>query len=146
MIECHIYVESSITWPKKGDGIVGLIFTDKDEKHTRQLFGVVHNSTMHHAVLFGIKNALGYCTQFDVIHIHTSDAYVANAFKWLDKWNASSWIKSNGQPVQYATEWQAIYENLKQKNLEIHLGEFNGFRNWIKNECVMRGRKHGFIL
>ena len=146
MRECHVYIETSLKWPKKGDGIVGIIFTDKTEEYTKTLFGQVKDSTENGAILFGIKNALNYTKAFEVIHVHTSCGYIVGGFKNLPSWAASSWKGSKGEPVKYADVWQIIAEETKEKQIEIHLDEFNGYYKWLKNECDMRGRKHGFIL
>ncbi|MBQ1781859.1 MAG: hypothetical protein II003_03315 [Methanobrevibacter sp.] len=146
MRECHVYIESSITWPKKGSGIVGIIFTDSDDTFSKTLFGRVNNSTEHQAVLYGIVNALKYCDNFDVINIHLSCSYVANAFKWIDSWKQASWKNAKGNIVKNSNIWAEIDKKLQNKELKIHLNEFNGYRKWLKNECDNRGRKHGFIL
>jgi ribonuclease HI len=146
MKECHIYVETSLKWPSKGSGIVGLIFTDKADEYTKQLFGQVKDSTEYQAVLVGIKNALRYCSSFDVINIHLSCRNVASGFVWLPSWKQNDFKNSKGEPIKYIEEWQAIAAASEQKRIEIHLGQFNGYRNWLKSECDNRGRKHGFIL
>ena len=145
MKECHIYIETSLRWPKKGSGIVGLVFTDQAEKNTRQLFGQVNDSNEYHSILVGIMNALNYCSSFDLIKIHLSCRNVASGFNWLPSWKQNDFKNSKGEPVKYAADWQAIAAASEKKRIEIDLG-FNGYRNWLKSECDSRGRKHGYIL
>ena len=144
--ECHIYIESTLSWPKKGDGIVGIIFTDYEDEHTKQLFGVVKNSTAHEAALIGIKTALKYVGNYKIVNLHLSCAYAAESFKYIPSWKDSGWINSRGNPVKYNELWKEIDNSLQEKELKIHYNEVNGYRRWLKNECDNRGRKHGFIL
>jgi len=144
--ECNIYIETSLVWPKEGDGIVGIVFTDFEDENTKQLFGVVKDTTAHEAVLIGIKTALKYTGRYKVIHLHLSSAYAASSLKYIPSWKESGWITSRGKPVKYADIWQEIDKYLQEKELKIHWNEVNGYRRWLKNECDNRGRKHGFIL
>lgn len=146
MKECHVYIETSLRWPKSGSGIVGIIFTDKAEEYTKTIFGQVKDSTEHEALLIGLKNALGYLQSFEVIHVHTTCGYIAGGFKWLPSWMASAGKNSKGEAVKYFEIWQEIQKSVEGKQLEIHLNEFNGYKNWLLNECLIRGRKHGFVL
>lgn len=146
MKECFIYIETSLKWPKQGNGIVGLIFTDQDDEFSKQLFGVVQNSTEYQAILIGIKTALQYVKSYDVIHLHLSCASVAGNFRLLPSWSENGFVNSKGEPLKSAEEWQQIAAASKSKELIIHLNEFNGYRKWLKCECDNRGRKHGFIL
>lgn len=140
----HIFVETSLRWPKQGDGIVGIIFADVQRQNGRPLFGTVKDSTEHAAVLFGIKQALMYLEQFDVIHLHVS-SNVGYNFKYLDKWRESDFKGSKGTEIKNADIWREIAEKSTGKRLEMHVNESNEYRNWLTNECAMRGRKHGFI-
>lgn len=146
MKECHIYLETSLKWPHKGNGIVGIIFTDKAEEHTKELFGQVKDSTENAAILYGLNKALTYVAAYDLIHVHTSCGYLVGGFKNLPSWNASSWKSSKGKAIKYAETWIEIFEKTNEKQIEIHLDEFNGYYKWLRNECDMRGRKHGFVL
>lgn len=144
--ECFIYVETSLKWPKQGDGIVGLIFTDADDEFSKTLFGKVQNASEYQAVLIGIKNALQYVKTFDVINLHLSNSSAANNFKYLASWEADGFLNSKGDPIKFQEEWQEIAKLSRGKEVKIHLNVFNGYRKWLKNECDTRGRKHGFIL
>lgn len=146
MSECHVYIETSLRWPHKGDGIVGIVLTDSDDTFSKTVFGIVKDATPNSAILMGIKNALGYLAKYDDIHLHLSCAYVANNFDRLPSWEASSWMSSRGEPIKNKELWQEIAEKVKGKRIKIHLNEFNGYRNWLIHECDMRGRRHGFIL
>lgn len=146
MNECHIHIETSLRWPRKGSGIVGIIFTDSEDTFSKTLFGQVRDSTEHKAVLIGIQKALGYCHSYEVIHLHLSCGYAAGAFKWLSSWKANNWKNAKGEPIKHLEEWQAIEKEIEKKQLKIHLNEFNGYRRWLRMECDNRGRKHGFIL
>ena len=81
-----------------------------------------------------------------MIHLHLECDYVGNAFKWLPSWESSGWVTAKKKPVANCDLWQVIAEELKNKQLEIHLNEFNGYRRWLKVECDNRGRKHRFSL
>ena len=144
--ECNIYIETSLSFPKKGDGIVGIIFTDHDDEHSKQLFGTVKDMTSHEAVLIGIKTALQYTDAFKVIHLHLSSPYAAGSLKYIPSWQANGWITSRGNPVKYANIWQEIAKKMQNKEFHVHLNEVNGYRRWLRYECDNRGRKHGFIL
>ncbi len=146
MNECHIYIETSLNWPKKGNAIVGIIFTDEGDEHSKTLFGQVKDCNTNLAILSGLKNALKYCESFTTIHFHLSNSYVAGGFGRLAAWEASNWLTSRKQPVKYASEWQCISEELKGKTIEIHLDQFNGYYKWLKSECINRAVKHGFIF
>lgn len=146
MKEVHVYLETSISWPKKGAGIVGIIFTDSDDTNSKTIFGKVIDSSEHHSLLVGLNNALSYLGSYEVIHVHTSCGYIAGSIGWLSSWETSGWKNSKGDLVKFADTWQEIASKTRGKQLEVHLNEFNGYRNWLKNECDMRGRKHGFIL
>lgn len=141
----HIIVETSIKWPKKGDGIVGIVFADEKE-HGKPLFGVVKDSSEHAAVLCGINNALGYLQQFDEIHIHISCSHIATNFNYLPSWKSNGWLNSRGEELKHAELWREIDEKLMGKRFEIHKTDFGGYRKWLSSECEKRGRKHGFIL
>lgn len=142
---CHVYLETSIKWSKQSDGIIGIVFTDQDDVGRKTLFGTVQNATEHEAVLIGINRALGYLSEYDVIHIHVSST-VGYSFKYLEKWQASGFVGAKGCKVKHAEIWEEISEKSKGKTLKMHINEHNGYRNWLTNECDMRGRKHGFIL
>lgn len=146
MKECFIYIETSLKWPKHGNGIVGLIFTDQDDEFSKQLFGVVQNASEYQAILIGIKTALQYVKSYDVINIHLSCANVAGNFRMLPSWREKGFVNSKGEPLKSAKEWQQIAAASTNKEIKIHLNEFNGYRKWLKSECDSRGRKHGFIL
>lgn len=146
MKECHIYIETSLAWPKAGSGIVGLIFTDKNDGFTKTLFGRVDDATENKAILIGIKNALKYCSSFDLINLHLTCRYVAAGFNWLPSWKKNDFKNKKGELVKDHELWQEIARELNEKELRIHLNEFNGYRKWLKAECLNRGRKHGFIL
>lgn len=146
MSECHVYIETSIRWPRQGSGIVGIIFTNVDDTDSKTLFGQVKDSTEYRAVLFGIKNALRYCRGYDVINLHLTCNYVGNAFRWIEVWEKTSFVTAKNRPVKNNDLWQEIAKEIKNKQLVIHLNEFNGYRKWLKVECDNRGRKHGFIL
>ena len=146
MNEAHVYIETSIRWPRSGDGIVGIIFTNSDDSDSKNIFGKVQNASEHSSLLYGLDKALSYLTKYQVIHVHTSSGYLAGCFSWLDKWEEASWKTSKGEAVKYADIWQSIASKTKGKQLKVHLNEFNGYRNWLIHECDMRGRKHGFIL
>lgn len=146
MKECFIYIETSLKWPKQGDGIVGLIFTEADDEFSKTLFGKVQNASEYQAILIGIKNALQYVGSYEVIHLHLSNANVANNFRCLSTWEANEFKNSKGEELKCSTEWQEIAKFTRGKKVKIHLNEFNGYRKWLKNECDTRGRKHGFIL
>ena len=85
------------------------------------------------------------CQEYDVIHIHVSST-VGYSFKYLEKWQASGFVGAKGCKVKHAEIWEEISEKSNGKTLEMHINERNGYRNWLTNECDMRGRKHGFIL
>jgi ribonuclease HI len=146
MKECFIYIESSLKWPKHGDGIVGLIFTDAEDEFSKTLFGKVQNATEYQSILIGIKTALSYVGSFELVHLHISCSSVANNFRNLPSWEANGFKNSKGESIKYTEEWQAIASEMKNKKIEVHLNEFNGYRRWLKCECDNRGRKHGFIL
>lgn len=146
MKECFIYIETSLKWPKQGDGIVGLIFTEADDEFSKTLFGKVQNASEYQAILIGLKNALQYAGSYEVVHLHLSNANVANNFRCLSTWEANGFINSKGEELKCSTEWQEIAKFTRGKQVKIHLNEFNGYRKWLKNECDTRGRKHGFIL
>lgn len=141
----HVYLETSIKWPKQSDGIIGIVFTDQDDVNRKSLFGVVQNASEHEAVLIGINRALDYLREIDTIHIHVSST-VGYSFKYLEKWQASGFVGAKGCKVKHAEIWEEISEKSKGKMLKMHINERNGYRNWLTNECDMRGRKHGFIL
>lgn len=142
---CNIYIETSIVWPKHGDGIVGIIFADEKGENGRPLFGVVKDSSENAAVLFGIKNALLYAQDFETIHLHLSGNIGYN-FKYLTSWSANGFQNSKGQQLKHAELWQEIDEKSRGKSIIVHTNEFNGYRNWLKAECDKRGLKHGFTL
>lgn len=141
----HVYLETSIKWPKQSDGIIGIVFTDQEDVNRKSLFGVVQNASEHEAVLIGINRALTYLSEYDAIHIHVSST-VGYSFKYLEKWQASGFVGAKGCKVKHAEIWEEISEKSKGKTLKMHINERNGYRNWLTNECDMRGRKHGFIL
>lgn len=141
----HVYLETSIKWPKQSDGIIGIVFTDQEDVTRKSLFGVVQNASEHEAVLIGINRALTYLSECDTIHIHVSST-VGYSFKYLEKWQASGFVGAKGCKVKHAEIWEEISEKSKGKTLKMHINERNGYRNWLTNECDMRGRKHGFIL
>ena len=142
---CHIYVETSLHWPKVGDGIVGIVFTDDHDGYKKPLFGQVRNVSEHEAVLTGVNIALKYAEKFDEIHLHLTSR-VGYSFKYLERWQENGFKNAKGQEVKHAAVWKEIAEKIKGKKLELHLNEFNGYYKWLQNECSMRGRKHGFIL
>ena len=144
-MKVHVFIETSLKWPKKGDGIVGIIFTDEEDKYSKTLFGQVTDSTEHAAVLIGISRALDYLGSFDEIHLHMS-SNVGYSFKYLERWKSNGFVGSKGTEVKNAAVWKEIAEKTEGKKVELHVNVFNGYRNWLRNECVMRGRKHGFIL
>ena len=146
MKECHVYLETSLRWPKKGNAIVGIIFTDTADDYSKTIFGQVRDATEHEALLVGLKNALSYLSSFEKINIHTSCGYIAGGINWLPSWRASDWKNSKGEPLKFKDLWEEIAKNVEGKQLSVHLNEFNGYRNWLLNECLNRGRKHGFIL
>lgn len=146
MKECFVYIETSLKWPKHGDGIVGLIFTDQDDEFSKTLFGKVQDASEYQAILIGLKNAFQYVGGFDVIHVHLSNSNVAGNFRMLPSWEANGFKNSKGEELKCSAEWQEIAKLTKSKKIQIHLQEFNGYRKWLKNECDTRGRKHGFIL
>lgn len=141
----HVYLETSIKWPKQSDGIIGIVFTDQEDVNRKSLFGVVQNASEHEAVLIGINRALTYLSEYDTIHIHVSST-VGYSFKYLEKWQASGFVGAKGCKVKHAKIWEEISEKSKGKTLKMHINERNGYRNWLTNECDMRGRKHGYIL
>ena len=145
MKECHVYIETSIKWPKQGNGIVGIIFTDVSDTYSKTLFGQVRDSTEHAAVLIGINRALEYLGSYESIHIHTT-SNVGHSFKYLGTWKKNGFLNSKGKEVKHADLWKEIAEKTNEKKIEIHMNEFNGYRNWLCNECNIRGRKHGYVL
>lgn len=142
----HLYIESSLPWPKQGNAIVGIIFADEKDEHSKTIFGVVKNCTSNQAILTGLKNALEYCDSFEVIHIHLNNSYVAGSFNYLAAWETSGFKNSKGEALKYADLWQSIGKSVKGKTVKIYLNQFNGYYKWLKNECISRGRKHGFIF
>ena len=104
-----------------------------------------HDANSAFGVSFDILGLKGV-DSFDVINIHLSCRNVASGFVWLPSWKRNDFKNSKGEPIKYLEEWQAIAAASEQKRIEIHLGQFNGYRNWLKTECDNRGRKHGFIL
>ena len=146
MKEVHIYIESSISWPKKGDCIVGIIFADNDDEHTKTIFGQVKNASANLATLIAVKKSLYYCDFFHTINFHLSNSYVASSFDRLAAWELKDYKTSRGEDIKYLEEWKSISEMIKGKEINIYLDQFNGYYRWLKNECITRAEKHGFIL
>lgn len=142
----HVYIETSLKWPRKGSGIVGIVFTDDADTYSKTLFGRVNDSTEHHSLLVALDKALDYLGSYEEIHVHTNCGYIAGGFKNLSSWEENKWFTSKGETVKFAEIWQNLASKTRNKQLKVHLNEFNGYRTWLKNECDMRGRKHGFIL
>lgn len=138
---CDIYVETSLNWNQKGDGIVGIAMMLED-CDARTVYGFVQNCTQTRAILIGITKALGYTSVKD-IRLHLSCNQVANALKngWLPSWEACCYRK-HGRMIRHAREWHELNEKLKGRNIEIHLNEFNGYRNYLIFEAKNRMKKH----
>lgn len=139
---CDIFVETSLSWNQKGDGIVGIAIMLED-CDARTVFGYVRHCTQTKAVIIGITKVLGYTNVKD-IRLHLSCNQVGNALKnnWLASWEACLY-KKHGRIIKHAREWHALYEILKGRNIEIHLNEFNGYRNYLIFESRNRMKKYG---
>lgn len=139
---CDIYIETSLSFGQRGNGIVGIAMAleDCDAKET---YGFVRNCTQPQAILLGLSKALSY-TSCDTLRFHLSCSSVASALnnKWLEKWENNHYL-SKGKVVKNAREWHQVYENLKGRNIEIHLNEFNGFRNYLIYQSKQRMKKYG---
>lgn len=138
--ECEIVIETSIGPFERCDGKVGLIFLAPG-KEERPLFGTVKNSTCNQAILYGIKNALPYCKNFNVIHLQTTNGYTKLGFDNLSNWQENGWKTAKGKDVKNADLWQDIAAELEGKEMIIHLNEVNGYRRWLKAECQRRAKK-----
>ena len=140
MKECEIVIETSIGPFECKDGKVGLIFLAPGREE-RPLFGTVKDSTCNQAILYGIKYALPYCQNFDVIHLQTTNGYTKLGFDNLSNWQENGWKTARGKEIKNADLWQDIAAELEGKEMIIHLNEVNGYRRWLKAECLRRAKK-----
>ena len=137
-----IHVETSLNWNQRGDGIVAIAMVHED-CDARTIYGFVRDCTQTKAILIGITKALGY-TSVTNIRLHLSCNQVGNAIKngWLPSWEGCLY-KKHGRMIRHAREWHELNEKLKGRNVEIHLNEFNGYRNYLIFEAKNRMKKHG---
>lgn len=144
-MEANIYIETSIPWNKSEDGIVGIAVSIDEPEEARSYFGIVRGCSESAAVLFGLKNALRYLDGFEVIQLNISCASVAAAFDngWIQKWQDQDFYNSKGQPIKNREIWMEVVESLRGRAVEVKLNEFNGFRRWLKAECMRRVQKYG---
>lgn len=137
---CEIVIETSIGPFERKDGKVGLVFLAPG-KEEKPLYGTVKNCTQNQAILYGIKNALPYCQNFNVIHLQTSNGYTKLGFDNLRKWQKNGFKTSKGEEIKNAQLWKDIAAELEGKEMIIHLNEKNGYRKWLLSECKRRAKK-----
>lgn len=139
---CDIYVETSLSFNQKGDGIVGIALVVED-CDARTVYGFVKDCTQSKAIIIGITKALSFCVYQD-IRLHLSCTFVGNALKngWLPSWEAALYKSAKGRMVKNAREWHELFEKLQGRNVEVHLNEFNGYRNYLIFESKQRMKKH----
>ena len=141
----RIYIETSIPWNKSEDGVVGIAVSIDDPEDARSYFGAVHDCSESAAVLFALKNALGYLDKFESIQLNISCSQVAAAFQkgWLEKWQEQDFKNSKGQDIKNRKIWMEVADLIKGRAVEVKLNEFNGYRRWLKAECMRRATKYG---
>lgn len=140
---CDIYIETSLSFGQKADGIVGIAMA-LEECDAKEVYGFVKNCTQPQAILYGLNRALGY-TSADEIRLHVSCAAVANALsnRWLDKWENNHYLQKGGKVVKNASLWHECFEKINGRKIEVHLNEFNGFRNYLIYQSKLRIKKYG---
>lgn len=143
---CDIFVETSLNFGQRANGIVGIALQVEDLE-AKTVFGTVKNCSQCQAVLIGLKNALTY-TNCEELRIHISNYAVGNALNngWLDRWEQNLFVGSSKKVIKNAKEWHELHNAIKGRKIEIHLNEFNGFRNWLIYESKRRMDKHARIF
>lgn len=136
----YLCIETSIAWNEVKDGHVGISIS-VDDRPAKTIFGSVRNCSESAAVLYGLKNVLGYLRDYDHIVVDLSCAQVANAFinGWVTTWEANDFKNAKGLDIKNKDVWIDVICQLKGKQLEVRLNEFNSYRKWLKAECL--GRK-----
>lgn len=140
----RVYVESSISWSRPSDGIVGLKI-EKDDLEPKLIFGRVKSCTECQAVLIGFVKALEYIKRTDeAIQLNTSCTFVYNALsnKWLLNWERKKYVGSKNKVIKNAREWHNLYLLIKGRNIEIRLGNSAD----LKDESLMRAKKYAGIF
>lgn len=140
MRECEIVIETSIKPFRVEDGIVGIAFCTKGAE-PKTLFGKVKDCSENKAALLGLKNALGYCSHFEIINLQTTNGYLASGLKSLPSWKVNGFITKKGAQIKHQEIWQEIEEIIKGKEMRIHLNEFNDVRKWLSAECRRRATR-----
>ena len=143
-MRADVYIETSINWSKTSDGVVGIAIAIDDPEDAKSFFGKVNNCSESAAVLYGIKNALRFLDQCDVICLNISCSFVANAFLngWVQKWQINEFRDARGKDIKNRDIWEDITKMLNERKVEIIYKEFNGYRNWLKAECTRRAQKY----
>lgn len=139
----NIFVETSISWSRPGDGIVGCIIV-KDDVEPISLYGTVKSCTENQSVIIGFTRAIERLKPTeDVIVLNTSCVFVVNALlnRWPMLWERNRYIGAKGKVVRNAREWHQLMIALKGRNFEIRLRN----SEFLRDECLLRAEKHGFL-
>lgn len=139
MKECEVIIETDLKQFERRDGKVGLAFK-KPNGEAKTLFGSVKDASQNRAILYGIKNALPYCSSYDVIHLFLTNPYAAGGFLHLASWKEHGWKTTRGE-LKNADLWMEIEKEIQGKEMIIHLNEFNGYFKWLRAECQRRAKK-----
>ena len=138
-----IFVETSISWSRPGDGIVGCIIV-KDDVEPISLYVTVKSCTENQSVIIGFTRAIERLKPTeDVIVLNTSSAFVANALlnRWPMLWEHNRYIGAKGKVVRNAREWHQLMKALSGRNVEIRLRN----SEFLRDECLLRAKNHGFL-
>lgn len=138
-----IFVETSISWSRPGDGIVGCIIV-KDDVEPISLYGTVKSCTENQSVIIGFTRAIERLKRTeDVIVLNTSCAFVVNALNnsWPMLWEHNRYIGAKGKAVRNAREWHQLMKALSGRNVEIRLRN----SEFLRDECLLRAKNHGFL-
>lgn len=138
-----IFVETSISWSRPGDGIVGCIIV-KDNVEPISLYGTVKSCTKNQSVIIGFTRAIERLKPTDdVIVLNTSCTFVVNALNnsWPMLWERNRYIGAKGKVVRNAREWHQLMRTLSGRNVEIRLRN----SEFLRDECLLRAKKHGFL-
>lgn len=143
-MKADVYIETSISWSKVSDGVVGIAITIDNPENAKTLFGKVTQCSESAAVLYGFKNALDRITRCDEICLNISCGSVAAAFQngWIYKWQTDEFKDSKGKEIKNRDIWEDILKMLNGRKVNIKYKEFNGYRTWLKSECARRAQKY----
>lgn len=91
---------------------VGVYFGPQDARNVSEALQG-SPQTNNRAELTAFLHALNYsvCHPAQSVHIRSDSSYCVNGFsKWIYKWVAADWVKSDGRPVLNKDLWRKVWQ------------------------------------